>query len=75
LTLLIGSYAQSYYLGDKRLKTLTATVKNYSAYLPKYLSLPHPSPRNNIWMAKNKWFEKEIIPFLQNSIHQIISNF
>lgn len=58
LILLIGTYAQKYYLKESAKKTLTATVKSYKEYLPKYLPLPHPSPRNNIWLKKNVWFEK-----------------
>jgi len=56
LTLLIGRYAQDYYLGKALERNLTETVKNYSEYLPKFLVLPHPSPRNNIWMKNNPWF-------------------
>ena len=65
LTLLIGSYSQHYYLGPQVKKTLTDTVRNYKQYLPKYLPLPHPSPRNNIWLKKNPWFNSEVIPQLQ----------
>ncbi len=71
LFLLIGSYAQNYYLGKKRLKTLTETVRNYNNYLPLYLPLPHPSPRNNIWLKKNKWFESDVLPFLQSTIAEV----
>lgn len=71
LTLLIGNYAQNYYLQNKK-ETLTETVKNYQAYLPKYLPLPHPSPRNNIWLSKNPWFEKEVIPYLQGVIKKVV---
>ena len=42
LVILIGMYAQNYYLGKKAKKTLTETVRNYNKYLPKYLPLPHP---------------------------------
>ncbi|GAB5538284.1 MAG: uracil-DNA glycosylase family protein [Salibacteraceae bacterium] len=70
LTLLIGSYAQKYYLGSKAKKTLTDTVRNYQEYLPTYLPLPHPSPRNNIWLKKNPWFEAHVIPILQEMVHQ-----
>ncbi|MFV0565666.1 MAG: uracil-DNA glycosylase family protein [Flavobacteriaceae bacterium] len=66
LVLLIGKYAQDYYLQDKTEKNLTETVKKFKAYLPKYLPLPHPSPRNRFWLAKNPWFEKEVVPELQN---------
>lgn len=65
LTILIGSYAQAFYLGEKKKRTLTETVKNYQEYLPDYFVLPHPSPRNNIWLRKNEWFNKEVIPALQ----------
>ncbi|MGI9530485.1 uracil-DNA glycosylase family protein [Lutimonas sp.] len=72
LVVLIGTYAQSYYLGDKRKKTLTETVRNYTEYLPKYFPLPHPSPRNNIWLRKNDWFENEVIPVLRQRIGQVL---
>lgn len=74
LTLLIGSYAQAYYLGDHRKRTLTDTVKNYQAYLPKYLVLPHPSPRNNIWMKRNAWFGEEVLPLLREQLIAILKN-
>jgi uracil-DNA glycosylase len=72
LTLLIGLYVQNYYLGNLKKKTLTETVKNYKAYLPEYLPLVHPSPRNGIWMRKNEWFEKDIVPVLQKKVVDII---
>lgn len=72
LVLLIGSYAQNYYLKNLAKKTLTETVKNYEEYLPKYLPLPHPSPRNNIWLKKNEWFEASVIPVLQNRISELL---
>lgn len=68
LTLLIGQYAQNYYLVEQTEKTLTATVHNYQKYLPQYFVLPHPSPRNNIWRAKNPWFDQKIIPELQKEV-------
>lgn len=70
LIILIGQYSQNYYLGETLKTTLTDTVKNYAAYLPAYLPLVHPSPRNRIWQTKNPWFEKEVVPIL----HKIISN-
>ncbi|MEZ4805159.1 MAG: uracil-DNA glycosylase family protein [Bacteroidia bacterium] len=65
LILLIGQYAQNYYLGDQAKSTLTETVHNFKSYLPKYFPLPHPSPRNNIWQAKNEWFAEEVLPELK----------
>jgi uracil-DNA glycosylase len=72
LVLLIGKYAQDYYLENSAKRTLTDTVKNYKEYLPQHFVLPHPSPRNNIWQAKNEWFSKLIIPELQREIEQIL---
>ncbi len=71
LTLLVGNYAQKYYLGKKVKKNLTETVMHFEDYLPKYLPLPHPSPRNNIWMKKNPWFQKDILPQLAKTIDKL----
>ncbi|MPQ47168.1 uracil-DNA glycosylase family protein [Marinifilum sp. N1E240] len=72
LIVLIGKHAQDYYLKEQVKKNLTTRVENYKSYLPKYFVLPHPSPRNNIWMAKNEWFIKEVIPALQLKIQDIL---
>lgn len=74
LSILIGQYAQKYYLGNKRKSNLTETVRSFHEYLPYYFPLPHPSPRNNIWIKKNLWFEKEVIPFLQNTVASALKN-
>ncbi len=74
LVLLIGSYAQQHYLEEKNKKTLTETVQNYAQYLPNHLPLPHPSPRNNIWLKKNNWFEKEVLPELRTRVFTIMNN-
>ena len=72
LTLLSGKYAQAYYLQDQAKNSLTETVKNFEEYLPHYFVLPHPSPRNNIWQAKNPWFKKDLIPQLQEKVQEIL---
>lgn len=72
LTLLIGNYAQAYYLGEAKRKTLTETVKNHLEYLPEILPLPHPSPRNNIWLKKNEWFEIDVLPILRSRIKELL---
>ena len=69
--MLIGMYAQSYYLKARAKRTLTETVANYKEYLPKYFVMPHPSPRNRLWLRRNPWFEEEIIPVLRDRIHSI----
>ena len=72
LILLIGKYAQDYYLKVHSKKTLTETVKNYKDFLPKYFVLPHPSPRNNIWQAKNEWFARLVVPELRKEIKRLL---
>ncbi len=71
LTLLIGQYAQRYYLGAKRKRTLTETVAAFRDYLPGYIPLPHPSPRNTAWFQRNKWFGDELLPVLRDRVQQI----
>lgn len=73
LILLIGQYSQKYYLKEKSKPTLTETVRCFHEYLPDYFVLPHPSPRNNIWQAKNRWFAEEVIPALQKQVKTILS--
>jgi uracil-DNA glycosylase len=65
LTVLIGSYAQKYYLGAGAKKNLTDTVRAYRDYVPGRIPLVHPSPLNFRWQAKNPWFAAEVIPALQ----------
>ncbi len=72
LVILIGMYAQKYYLGKEAKKTLTETVANYAEYLPKYLPLPHPSPRNRFWLTKNPWFDVEVLPELRERVKKLI---
>ena len=72
LVLLIGMYAQNYYLGKMAKKTLTETVASYETYLPKYLPLPHPSPRNRFWLTKNPWFEEMVVTELQQRVAKIL---
>ncbi|MEP1487955.1 MAG: uracil-DNA glycosylase family protein [Algibacter sp.] len=72
LVLLIGMYAQKYYLGKTAKKTLTETVSNYKEYLPKFLPLPHPSPRNRFWLTKNPWFDVEVLPELRERVKRTL---
>ncbi len=73
VVLLIGKYAQNYYLEIDKKKTLTETVREWKSYLPKYIPMPHPSPRNNIWLRKNPWFENEVIPFIRTEVRKLIN--
>ena len=73
LTLVIGQYAQAWHLGERQKKTLTETVKNWKKYWPKAVTLPHPSPCNNIWLRKNPWFEEEILPVLKDKVGHLLA--
>jgi uracil-DNA glycosylase len=65
MTLLVGSYAQRYYLGVRAKNTLAETVRARAHYLPELFPLPHPSPRNRLWMKRNPWFERTVLPELR----------
>ncbi len=73
LTLVIGKYAQDYHLGTLQKKNLTETVRSWKEYWKiKVLPLPHPSPRNNIWLRKNDWFEEDVLPTLKSKVQKLI---
>ena len=72
LTLLVGSYAQAYYLKGKRKKGVGETVRAFRDYLPEFFVLPHPSWRNKAWLAKNPWFADEVIPALRRRVRRCI---
>jgi len=72
LTLLVGQYAQAYYLGDRRKPTLAQTVRAWRDYAPDFLPLPHPSPRNKRWLKTNSWFEREVIPELRWRVGKVL---
>jgi uracil-DNA glycosylase len=72
LTLIIGQYAIAWHLPDLKNDTLTNTVKKWRDHWPHKLPLPHPSPRNNIWLKKNDWFEGDVLPSLQGQVKKLI---
>lgn len=69
---LIGGHAQKYYLGNRREKNLTETVRSFRKYLPEYLPLVHPSPLNIRWFKQNPWFENEVIAVLRDIIAKVL---
>ena len=69
--LLVGRYAQLYYLGKSVKNTTTETVFCWQEYGPRFTPLPHPSWRNTAWLQKNPWFQKDILPFLKTRIHHL----
>jgi len=72
LTLVIGQYAIAWHLPELKKQSLTNTVKEWRAHWPNQLPLPHPSPRNNIWLKKNAWFEDDVLPSLQNRVRSLL---
>ena len=72
LTLVIGQYAMDWHLKGRQEATLTQTVANWKAFWPKVLVLPHPSPRNNIWLKKNPWFSTDVLPKLRDRVGSLL---
>ncbi|MBA2795405.1 uracil DNA glycosylase superfamily protein [Streptococcus porcinus] len=72
LVILVGQYAQAYYLGKTKKENLTETVKAYQDYLPRFFPLVHPSPRNQLWLKRNPWFEEEVVPVLQEKVAKLL---
>jgi uracil-DNA glycosylase len=73
MTLVIGQYAMAWHLQDRKQRNLTETVKNWSAYGPEIFPLPHPSPRNNIWLKKNPWFNHDLLPDLRKGVRSTLA--
>ena len=71
LTLVIGRYAHEWHLDDPP-KTVTATVQAWRDWAPEAIPLPHPSPRNIRWLAKNRWFEEEVLPVVKERVRELI---
>ncbi len=74
LTLLIGQYAQRHFLGATRKSSLTATVAAFADYAPRFIPLPHPSPRNTAWFQRHPWFERELLPVLRARVQALLSS-
>lgn len=73
LTLLVGSYAQAYYLGDRRGRTMTETVADWRSFLPDVLPTPHPSWRTTAWQKKNSWFDEDLLPVLRKRVRALLT--
>jgi uracil-DNA glycosylase len=73
LTLLVGSYAQEYYLGSNRKNSIKDTVSVWNDYLPEFIPLPHPSPRNIRWFKVNSWFDAEVVPAMRKRVKAVLN--
>ncbi len=71
LTLLIGTYAQGWHLGDKA--RVTDRVAAWRDHAPDVFPLPHPSWRNTAWIKRNPWFEAELIPALRARVSEVLT--
>jgi uracil-DNA glycosylase len=71
--LLVGRYAQAHYLGPACKASLTDTVRAHADYLPRFIPLPHPSPRNIGWLRRNPWFEAEVVPALRRRVAALLA--
>jgi uracil-DNA glycosylase len=72
MTIVLGQYAQAYHFDKSRL-SLTDRVKMWREFWPHKIPLPHPSPRNNLWLRRNPWFEEELLPQLKKQVSKILS--
>lgn len=72
LTLVIGQYALAWHLPEQRGRSLTDSVRDWRLYWPGRMVLPHPSPRNNLWLRRNPWLEGELLPHLRERVQQIL---
>lgn len=73
LTLVIGQYAMAYHFPNDTL-TVTQAVLAWRKYWPDKVVLPHPSPRNNLWLKRNPWFEKDLIPELRVLVSNLLKS-
>jgi uracil-DNA glycosylase len=80
LVLLVGAYAQRYYLPQTPAAalvtpagTLADRVQRWRDFGPRYFPLPHPSPRNTLWLRRNPWFEEDSVPALRTRLHRILA--
>ena len=72
LTLLVGSYAQAWYLGARRKATLTETVAGWREYLPAFVPMPHPSWRTTGWQRRNAWFDEDFLPAVRGRVTALL---
>lgn len=73
LTLVIGQYAQAYHLPGAG-QSVTALVQAWRHHGSAIIPLPHPSPRNNLWLRRNPWFENELLPLLRERVARVLAH-
>lgn len=77
LILLVGQYAQKRYLARGFAPSMTEAVRRWREAgtrqtgengFAELFPLPHPAWRSRIWMARNPWFEAEVLPDLRKKV-------
>jgi uracil-DNA glycosylase len=71
--LLVGSYAQTWHLGDRVKSNMTETVRAWREYTPQFIPMPHPSWRNTGWLKKNPWYADELLPYLRKRVRRLLA--
>ena len=77
LTVVIGQYALDHHLpgtGGAAGGSVTQTVQGWRNHGPQTMPLPHPSPRNNIWLKRNPWFEVDLLPVLRARVAEVLAH-
>lgn len=74
LTLLLSQYALKHYLGPRAKPSVAETVRAWRDYAPEFLPLPHPSPRNRLWLTRHPWFEAEVVPDLRRRVREVLAD-
>ncbi|MBL8789234.1 MAG: uracil-DNA glycosylase family protein [Rhizobiales bacterium] len=74
LTLVIGQYAQAWHLPHLARLSLTERVRGQDAAASPVIALPHPSPRNGIWLKANPWFGEMLLPTLRQRVKAALDN-
>lgn len=72
LTLVLGRHAQDWHFPGFR-GSLTELVAGWRDQWPHLVPLPHPSPRNQLWLHRNPWFEAELLPALRGLVGQVLA--
>lgn len=72
LTLVIGQYALAWHFPQEK-SSVTDLVQSWRSHWPHKVPMPHPSPRNNLWLRRNPWFGKELLPALKQQVSEILA--
>jgi uracil-DNA glycosylase len=73
LTLVIGQYAHAWHIPPSKNSSVTRNVQRWEEFAPAVVALPHPSPRNNIWLKRSPWFASTVLPHLKRCVSQALA--